>query len=86
MRARGVCYDVGRVLQGTNWHPEFDLAEVRRELQIIAEDLHCNAVRICGQDVGRLAEAGAVALELGLEVWFSPELWDHEAEETLGYS
>jgi hypothetical protein len=25
------------------------------------------------------------ALELGLEVWLSPELWDHDAEDTLAH-
>ena len=35
MRRRGVCYDVGRVMWGQNWRPEFSLEEARRELQII---------------------------------------------------
>jgi hypothetical protein len=47
MRRRGVCYDVGRVMWGQNWRPEFSLEEARRELQIIRDDLHCNAVRHC---------------------------------------
>jgi hypothetical protein len=55
---RGVCYDVGRVMWGQDWRPEFSPEEARRELQIIRGDLHCNAVRICGQDVGRLLAAG----------------------------
>jgi hypothetical protein len=70
---------------GQNWRPVFDVREIRRELQIIRDDLHCNVVRICGQDLDRLATAGRDALELGFEVWFSPELWDHGLEETLGY-
>ncbi len=89
MHRRGVCYDVGRMLEGlpvpANWRPVFDLAEVRRELEIIRDDLHCNAVRICGRDIDRLRAASATALELGLEVWLSPELWDRSPDETLGY-
>jgi hypothetical protein len=89
MRRRGVCYDVGRVLEGmpspANWRPVFDPAEVRRELTIIRDDLHCNAVRICGRDLERLTVASAEALELGLEVWFSPELWDRSSDDTLAY-
>lgn len=85
MKRRGVCYDVGRVMWGQNWRPEFSPAESRRELQIIRDDLHCNAVRICGQDIERLLTVGQDALDQGLEVWLSPELWDHSPEETIAY-
>ena len=70
---------------GQDWRPEFSPDEVRRELQIIRDDLHCNAVRICGQDLGRLIAASADALDCGLQVWLSPELWDHSPGETLDY-
>jgi hypothetical protein len=85
MNRRGVCYDVGRVLMGQNWRPMLDAGEVHRELEIIKSDLHCNAVRICGQDLDRLVSAGRDALEQGLEVWVSPELWDHSPTDTLDY-
>lgn len=84
MRRRGVLYDVGRVL-GVNWRPVFDPVVVRRELRIIREDLHCNAVKICGRDVDRLTVAAEAALELDLEVWFSPELWDKDPGDTLAH-
>lgn len=83
MRRKGVCYDVGRELEGRSWRPDFRLGEVRRELRIIARDLHCTAVRIQSADVTRLGAAALAALELGLEVWLSPELWDRDAEDTL---
>ncbi|WP_410571234.1 hypothetical protein [Amycolatopsis sp. cmx-4-61] len=51
---------------------EFDPAVVRRELEIIAADLHCTAVRISGDDPDRLAVAAHAALDAGLRVWFSP--------------
>jgi hypothetical protein len=85
MNRRGVCCDVGRVMWGVDWRPEFSAAESRRELQIIRDDLYCNAVRICGQKLDRLMTAGRDALDLGLEVWLSPELWDHSPVETLDY-
>jgi hypothetical protein len=85
MNRRGVCYDVGRVMIGQSWRPVFDTDEMHRELEIIRDDLHCNAVRICAQDIDRLMTAGRDALEQGLEVWLSPELWDHSPEETLEY-
>jgi hypothetical protein len=85
MNRRGVCYDVGRVIWGQDWRPEFPAEEARRELQIIRDDLHCNAVRICGQDLGRLIAASGHALDCGLPAWLSPELWDHSRGETLDY-
>ena len=75
MKRRGVSYDVGRVM-GMNWRPTFDPGVVHRELEIIKNDLHCNAVRICGLDIDRLMKAAEDALGLGLEVWLSPELWN----------
>jgi hypothetical protein len=84
MNRRGVLYDVGRVL-GMAWRPVFDRPTVRRELQIIRDDLHCNAVKVCGRDLGRLVAATEDALRLGLEVWFSPELWDRPPGKTLAY-
>ncbi|MGO8692828.1 MAG: hypothetical protein ACLQMF_04055 [Rectinemataceae bacterium] len=84
MRLRGISYDVGRVMGG-NWRPDFDPLVVRRELAIIRDELHCNAVRICGRDIRRLSVASGIALELGLEVWLSPELWDRSPRATLAY-
>jgi hypothetical protein len=84
VRWRGVSYDVGRVLGG-NWRPVFDPVVVRRELEIIKEDLHCNAVRICARDIGRLTEAAGIALDTGLDVWLSPELWNKSPEATYRY-
>lgn len=85
MRRKGVCYDVGRELEGRSWRPDFRPEEARRELGIIAGDLHCTAVRIQGADLPRLGWTAQVALELGLEVWLSPELWDRDAEDTLAH-
>jgi hypothetical protein len=85
VRRRGVCYDAGRELEGRSCRPDFRPEEVRRELEIIAGDLHGTAVRICGAGLARLGQAALAALELGLEVWLSPDLWDHEAEDTLAH-
>src|SRR4051812_8245176 len=84
MNRRGVLYDTGRVL-GFNWRPVFNRAETRRDLEMIRDELHCNAVKLCGRDLGRLTAAAEDALELGLEVWFSPELWDRRPAPTLAY-
>ena len=84
MRLKGVFYDVGRVM-GFNWRPDFNPKIVRRELEIIKNDLHCNAVRIGGLNIDRLMIASEAALDVGLEVWFSPEMWDKSPEKTLKY-
>jgi len=45
MNIKGVNYDVGTVM-GVNWRPDYDPETVHRELEIIKNDLHCNAVGI----------------------------------------
>jgi hypothetical protein len=55
---------------------------VRRELQIIRDDLHANAVRGVGSDVDRLLSVTRVVLDLGLEVWFSPAFLEYHPRET----
>jgi len=84
MNRKGICYDVGSYM-AFNWRPHFDGEQVRRELEIIKDDLHCNAVKITGTDLGRLSLAARHAVESGLEVWFCPTLWDRPADETLQY-
>jgi len=85
MKRKGVCYDVGRYLYG-DWRKDYNPRTVQRELDIIKNDLHCNAVRICGRDIARLETASEYALQLGLEVWFCPELWNKSPEKTLDYT
>jgi hypothetical protein len=72
MRAKGIAYDTGFVHEGGCSRERLDPARVRRELTIIRDDLHCNAVQIVGGDPERLELAARSAAELGLEVWFSP--------------
>ncbi|HEX4060446.1 MAG TPA: hypothetical protein VHY58_05415 [Streptosporangiaceae bacterium] len=86
---RGVCYDVGTVYSGFVYQvvtrPVYDPGITRRELEIIKTELHCNAVRIVGRDVGRLMRATEIALGLGLEVWLSPALYEKSPDQTLAY-
>jgi len=85
MKRKGISYDVGRVMGIINFRPIFDPKIVHREFEIIKNDLHCNAVRICGLDIRRLTSAAEDALSQGLEVWLSPELWDKSPKKTLNY-
>ncbi|BEL05205.1 hypothetical protein Q0Z83_033960 [Actinoplanes sichuanensis] len=68
MRANGIAYNTGFL---SPIEP-LDLERVRRELAIIRDDLHCNAVHLIGGDAGRIEAAARIAADLGLEVWFSP--------------
>jgi hypothetical protein len=84
---KGIHYDTGTVFRGPGYaistrRAALDLAVVRRELEIIRDDLHANAVRIVGSDVGRLTAVAEIALGLGLEVWFSPAFFEYSPEET----
>jgi hypothetical protein len=65
-------YDTGFTRNGEISRLRFDPEVVRRELAIIRDDLHCNAVQLIGGDPDRLELAASHAAELGLEVWFSP--------------
>jgi hypothetical protein len=83
MRANGINYDTGFTPGDNNTRPDFDPAQVRRELRTIAEELHCTAVRISGADPARIGVAAQIAAELGLEVWFAPFPCDLTSDEML---
>ncbi|MFI9782735.1 hypothetical protein ACIHEI_04360 [Kitasatospora sp. NPDC051984] len=73
MRVFGITYDTGfRGTTGTTTREPFDPDTVRREMLVIREELHCDAVRITGAEPDRLELAARYAAEAGLEVWFSP--------------
>jgi hypothetical protein len=76
-------YDTGFVRKGEISRERFDPEVVRRELTIIRDDLHCNAVQIIGGDPARLELAASHAAELGMEVWFSPYPLELTAGEIL---
>ncbi|MBO0830333.1 MAG: abortive infection protein [Actinobacteria bacterium] len=82
-------YDTGIVFSGPGYdiptRPKLDPAIAERELQIVRDDLHCNAVRLIGRDVDTLMQVAERALALGLEVWLSPALWGLPPDETLNY-
>lgn len=72
MRAFGITYDTGFTSAGTTTREPFDPSTVRREMQIIRNDLHCDAVRVTGGHRDRLETAARHAADAGLEVWYSP--------------
>jgi hypothetical protein len=76
VRVRGVNYDTGMTVDGWSTRSSFDPAVVARELRVIADDLHADAVRVSGDDLDRLAVAARAAVDAGLAVWFSPLAYD----------
>jgi len=74
MNYRGVVYDVGlRFTAGMPYSVEnFDPGLVAYDISTIATELHCNAIRIEGEDVERLVTASRIAHTAGLTVFFNP--------------
>src|SRR6266699_2215237 len=85
MKHKGINYDVGDVIEGFPMRPTFDAEVVHRELEIIKNDLHCNAVKICGLALDRLTTAAEDALKQGLEVWLAPRMFEKSEQETFDY-
>lgn len=82
VRRKGMGYDTGFTVGGYTGRP-VDQSLVQRELEIIRNDLHCNAVRLIGNDLDRLEVAAEYAAGLGLEVWFSPYPMELDAPQVL---
>ena len=72
MRRKGINYDTGFFPAGGCSRPRFDHDQVRAELDLIAGELRCDAVRISGGDLDRITFAAQHAAASGLEVWFAP--------------
>ena len=72
MRVFGMNYDTGFVSAGSTTHEPFDAETVRRDLSVIRDELHCDAVRITGGVQDRLELAARHAADAGLEVWYCP--------------
>src|SRR5512147_1473395 len=87
MKRKGINYDVGIEFHHDYMsRPTFDAATMQRELEIIMNDLHCNAIRISGTAIDRLVITAEAAQQQGLEVWLSPHLHNKTPEETLEYT
>jgi hypothetical protein len=85
MRSYGVGYDTGIVLADRTTRTAFDENVVRRELEIIRTDLHASAVRVYGNHRDRLATAGRLALDAGLDLWLAPFPVDVDAGDLPAY-
>jgi hypothetical protein len=85
MRAWGVTYDTGFTNIGTTTHEPFEPDIVARDMRIIREALHADAVRITGGIADRLEVAARHAAAVGLEVWSCPFTNDLNTEQLLAF-
>jgi hypothetical protein len=74
---KGVNFDTDREI----WQPDF----VRREIEAIRQDLHCNSIFILGSELDRLVLTATIAAEHGLHVWFEPRHFEADGAETLQF-
>jgi hypothetical protein len=82
MFLRGINYDIGTSFRkGELSRPDFDEEIIKKEIRIIKNELHCDAIKITGHDIQRLSKATEFALEQGLQVWLTPSYIDATPEE-----
>lgn len=80
LRGKGIGYDTGFNVTGAPSQP-LDAAVIRRELEIIRDDLHCTAVRLIGTDMDQMEIAARHAAGLGLETWINPYPYEATPDE-----
>jgi hypothetical protein len=77
---------VGLVIKGISYAVEGAPPDVvRRNLRVIAEDLHCTTVMLIGTDTEEHLAAAQSALDARLEVYVRPYLADRPREELLAH-
>ena len=77
-------YDAGRpTVDGGYTRPTLPDDLVAREVAVIANHLHCNAIRITGDSVSRIATVAQYAAGHGMVVWLSPSLGNATPEQHL---
>ncbi|MGW2154395.1 hypothetical protein [Nonomuraea sp. NPDC001699] len=80
---KGINYDTGFLNGPQLTRRTLDPDVVAREMRVIADELHCTAVRVSGGDPERLSVAAERAAAAGLEVWFAPFPVDATPEEAV---
>ena len=86
MKYCGVVYDVGLRFGDSGFSVEpFNPAQVDYDMRIIANEIHANAVRIEGEEIGRLVTAARAAHSVGLTVFFNPWKMNEGIDRTRAY-
>ncbi len=84
-RIRGVIYDAGTVF-GRGQRPtrrHLDERVMRREVEVIRDELHATHVRVVASDPVRLDTVATAVVEAGLGLWYSPAVFDYDPAETV---
>ncbi|HVR76772.1 MAG TPA: hypothetical protein VMS99_00105 [Acidimicrobiia bacterium] len=83
---KGVNYDTGtEYRRGEISRVTWTEREVAYDMAAIRSDLHCSDVNVYGTDLGRLEEAGRLALREGLRVSIQPRSIDQDREQGLAF-
>jgi len=83
---KGINYDIGTYYTpDTCTRPVFEDHFIRKEIEIIRNDLHCECVRVSGYDIERLVKTSEFALEMGMQVWLSPVFINATQEQAMQY-
>ncbi|ABR47730.1 Abortive infection protein [Alkaliphilus metalliredigens QYMF] len=81
---KGISYDVGTsYVPGQSSRPTWYPEVMRREIQVIRDELNCNSIIIFGNDLKRLVECAEEALKSGLYVWLQPRLMNSQQTEMI---
>ncbi|TDD62000.1 hypothetical protein E1263_05125 [Kribbella antibiotica] len=74
LNVRGISYLIGA-----------DSGDVRRDLEVIARELHCTTVMLIGADGAQLIGAARTALDLGLGVYLRPNVPEMPQPQLLAH-
>lgn len=81
----GINYDTGIFPGKRQSRAVFNPEQVEFDMNVIARELHCAAVRVTGGDLDRLTVAAGFAVDAGLDVWFSPFPCELDEEEMVAF-
>lgn len=79
---RGVSYEV---IDGETPATSWSAARMRKDIQVIKNDLHAGSVSVFGDGVDRLKATSSEAAEQGLHVWLQPRLADVSHQDILDH-
>jgi hypothetical protein len=83
---KGINYDAGIKFSPNNGtRISLNSSIMMKEISLIKHELHCNAVRIYGDNLDKLIECAKIALKEELNVWFSPRSINANQQETLEF-
>ena len=83
MKTKGIIYDTGMDFKIYNTKRRVTNNQIKKEFEIIKNELNCNAIGFHGSDVNDMINASKMALETGLKVWLFPRFVDKDSRQTV---